>query len=58
MRVEEGALQHNRVRHDPHVQARGTGPEARGDQKEWFPLASYPSPLAWPLCDFATNRNA
>ncbi len=37
------------------VQARGAGPEAKGDQKDCLPsrLVS----LAWLLWDFATNRH-
>lgn len=38
-----------------NVRARGAGPEARGDQKEC--LSSRLVPLAWFLCDFATNRH-
>ena len=38
-----------------NVRARGTEPEARGDQRECLP--SRLLPLAWFLCDIATNRH-
>ena len=49
-------IDHERFCGNRHCVGERHGLEARGEQKNFFPLSSCPLPLVWFLCDFATNR--